>query len=262
MVYNIDEEMLSGLVFDSLLSAIEDSGIEMSEDTFSNIANAIDDALPGVIEILAMGTEDLWKTEAESIDSGWGKKYAKAIMSSIEGDKAEVYLDPDSIDKSSGKENIMFAMMVEKGVRSWSIKDALMKSDKAKISKDGVRYIVVPFPVAIPRREGQGTMQSKFGKREMTNEIYKLVKSGQSVKGMTIKAGVRDVDISGLSRYTTRQRHSQYGIFRVVTQNSKGWQYPGVSPRPVFDKVKREIDKEVSRVMTEFVTAVVKEHTN
>ena len=59
-MFNIDEEMILNTIAESL----EIAGAQTSEEQFNNIANAINEELPGVIEILAYGMMAHWKKEA------------------------------------------------------------------------------------------------------------------------------------------------------------------------------------------------------
>jgi hypothetical protein len=77
--------------------------------------------------------------------------------------------------------------------------------------------------------------------------------------GTKLKSGV---DVSGLTRYNTRQRHSQYGIFRRVSEKSTGWQHPGVAASPVFPSVLKEVDRRIQEVLAEFCKNIVKEYTS
>lgn len=243
---------------DSIIGGLEEAGSQVSESQFTEIANEINEKFPGVIEVLTYGMQEHWKAEAIGSGTGWGQKYANSILAKVTGDKGEVWIDEDLTDKNSNKPNMMFVKMIEEGQRSFSIKDALLASDKAKIGPSGIKYIVVPFPVRAPSKAGQGKMARKFGGREMTAEMHKIVKSGGKLKSGTLKTGQ---DVSGLSRYVTQQRHAQYGIFRVVSEKSKGWQHPGRGPSPVFPSVLAEVNSRVNEVISEFVKAVVQKYT-
>lgn len=176
MVFNIDPES----AIDSVVEALESAGRELSESQFVQVANRINETLPGIIDLLAQGTAEYWKSEASS-KGGWGEKYARSIKYKVSGNRAEVFVDENMKDSGSNKPLAMFAKMVEDGVKSWSIKDALLASEKAKTSSDGIKYMVIPFPVATPRKSSSGKGKSQFGGREMTAEMYKIVKSGGAV---------------------------------------------------------------------------------
>ena len=250
-IFDIDAEMAANTVAE----ALEHAGSEMSQEKFNQIVMKINEVMPGIIQYLAERTAEIWKAEAENV-GGWGTKYAKAIRYKVEGTNAEIYLDEESKDKESNKPNFLFAMMVERGVKSWSIKDALLRSKKAKVGKDGVRYIIIPFPVATPRKKGTGKQKSQFGHREMTQDMYKIVKAGGKISSGKLKGGQ---DISGLSQYNTRQLHGQYGIFRCVSEKSKGWQYPDVPKEPVYETVLNQVNMEIQKALAAFCEAVVKE---
>lgn len=252
-IFDIDTDM----VLNAVTEALEQAGSDVSEEQFNKICDAIEAGMPGVISVLTRGMAEHWKSEAKGA-GGWGSKYAPAIKYKVSGATGEVYLDESVMDKQSNKPNIMFAMMMEKGVTSWSIKDALLKSEKAKISSDGIKYIVVPFPVATPRTDSGTKMSSHFGKREMTQEIHSIVKAGGRMPaGTTLESGQ---DVGGLTKYNTRQYHDQYGFFRCVTSKSEGWQYPDVPAEPVFPAVLNEVNKMVSQLISDFLTDIVKEY--
>jgi hypothetical protein len=250
-IFDIDADQ----AMDSVIQALEDAGQQMSQEKFTQIANAIESAMPGVIQLITQTMAEEWKSQASGA-GGWGPKYAAAIKSKFSGTTGEVYLDESTTDKGSNKPNFMFAKMIEEGMKSFSIKDALLASDKAKVGKDGVKYITVPFPVATPRQASSGKSKSQFGGREMTNEIYNIVKSGGKISSAKLKSGQ---EISGLSKYNTRQLHGQYGIFRRVSEKSQGWIHPGRGASPVFPDVIKEVNNKIQEAIATFCKAVVEE---
>ena len=249
--FNIDD-----MIFESINNAMRQAEADLTEQQVHNIVNAIDGALPGLIQLLTQDTKEEWKQEAIESGTGWGEKYARAIMSKTSNKESSVYIDESVMDKT-GKKSMMFVQMIEKGVRSWSIKDALLASEKAKTGKDGIKYIVVPFQVATPRQKGQGKQLSRFGGRTMSSEVHDLVKSGgRAPKGTLSTSGQ---DISGLTRWTTEQRHELYGIFRVVSQKSTGWQYPTIGATPVFPSIIDYVNKRIQEILNDFCVSVIKE---
>jgi enoyl reductase-like protein len=251
--FNIDD-----MIFESINNAMRQAEADLTEQQVHNIVNAIDGALPGLIQLLTQDTKEEWKQEAIESGTGWGEKYARAIMSKISNKEGSVYIDESAMD-STGKKSMMFVQMIEKGVKSWSIKDALLASEKAKTGKDGIKYIIVPFPVAAPRQKGQGKPLSRFGGREMSSEVHDLVKSGgRAPKGTTDISGQ---DISGLTKWTTEQRHEQYSIFRCVSNRSVGWQYPTIGATPVFPSIIDYVNKRIQEILNDFCLAVIKEYS-
>lgn len=238
---NIDEEM----ILDVIMQNLELASIQLTEEQFYNVAEKIDESLPGVMEAIAYNSAEHWKNEARSVSTGWGERYAETIK--VEGSGTNYEVSADETNK--------FVNFVEKGVVSFDIKKGLLASEKAKIGPSGIKYIVVPFPVRTPRRKEQGKMQSRFGGREMSEEVYKIVKSGGTYSGK-LKSGQK---ITGLKKWSTKKFHSAYGMFLCVSEKSKGWIHPGVAAEPVFLKVKQEIDRQISQVLDAFCKAIVAE---
>jgi len=250
MIFDFDEEM----IFNTINNAINNA----TEEQANKIMEQIDNSIPGLLELMVLEAESVWKEEASNA-GGWGSKYAQAIQSKFSGHEGEVYLDETSKDKQSNKPNFMYAMMMEKGVKSWSIKNALLASAKAKTGKDGIKYISIPFNVSTPRKKGQGKMSSHFGGREMTSEIHSLVKSGGKAPAGTLSKSGQD--ISGLTKYTTPQFHSMYGMFRTVSSNSKGWIYPDVPAEPIFNSVLDIVNKKIQEMLNEFCQSIIKDNS-
>jgi len=252
MIFDINQD----IIMDTIMSNIENA----KEEYIQEIIERIDDSIPGVLELLLNDSTEYWKETAIGKGGGWGEIYASAIKNKGTSDGGEVYID-ESVKGKNNKPAKMFSEMVEKGVKSWSIQDALLASSKAKTSKDGIKYIVVPFPVRTPSKKGQGKVGSRFGGREMSSDVYKIVKSGGKIsKGtMLTTASGKEIDIGGLTRFQTQKFHSGYGIFRCVSKNSNGWQYPDKSPRPVFPSVVDYVNKRVAEIIEELCQAIVKE---
>lgn len=251
--FNID----AGMVLETIAQGLEDAAAQVSETQFIQIANTIEEKLPMVVEILTYGMQESWKEEARNSGTGWGPKYANAIKAKVTGNMGVVYVDESMIDKTSNKPNIFFVKMVEEGMRSFDIKTGLMASEKAKMSSDGIKYIVIPFPVRAPAKPDQGQPASHFGGREMTQEAYDLIKSGKRFSGK-LKGGQ---EVSGLTQYRTRQFHEQFGMFIAVSEKSQGWIHPGVAPNPVYQNVLAEVNKQIQKVLSAFVQSVVREYT-
>jgi len=256
MIFNIDEDM----VVNSVLGALQDAALNAPEDIFNDIVNKINETFPDVLQFIGQDISEYWQSEA--VDAGgWGTKYAQAIKYKTGINEVEIYIDEKMTDKVSRKPLFMFAMMMEKGVKSWSIKNALLASEKVKEGKDGIKYITVPFAVRTPAKASAGNMASKFGGREMTSEMYKIVQSGGKLQSGTISVRGKELSIAGLSRYTNRQFHSQYGIFRRVSENSKGWQYPDIPAEPVYPKVLNHVNEQISKIISAYCQEIVKEYS-
>ena len=262
MIFNIDENV----AFNSILSALEMSGQHLTDKAIDKVLNTIENSLPGILGAMMAETQEEWISEALESETGWGGKYAQAIKMKVEKDGGTVYLDETVIDKGSNKPAFMFAMMVEQGISSWSIKDALLKSEKAKVGPAGIKYIIVPFNVATPSAGKNGKLDRKFGGRQMDKATHDLVKNGGTAPAgttVTVKNSIRSftVDISGLSKYITPKFHSSYAMFRCVSEKSVGWIYPNKSKRPVFPSIISYVNRRIQEELTKFCEEVVKENS-
>lgn len=172
--------------------------------------------------------------------SGWGQKYADTLkVDYITGKEgtAKVYVDDKSPD-------YMFVEMVENGVTTWSIKDALLEGKAARKNKAkyGTAFVRVPFQWHTPTTKPI----SSFYAGTMPTDIYKKAKSGQ-------KIGKEYGNLAGLKKYG-KGVHSQYMTFRTVSENSKGWIYPSKPKTDVYETVK----KRVERMMEQAIISLIK----
>lgn len=163
--------------------------------------------------------------------------------------------------------------IIEDGITAYDMKQGLLNSQKAKVAKDGSRYITVPFRHGTP---GAATIPS------MPKHIYKEAKQlgysrrngglkGQSMGrsytwGGSLKSsseGQRSKILPNGQRYTWKagqfsgmvrmgkQNHSQYFTFRRISTKSdpNSWQYPGVPPRPIRAAVIENTREEVLQLI-------------
>jgi len=214
------------------------------------------DTLPGISEkisiVIAQNAQKIWQAEAMKTPTAWGGKYADAIKIDVGASGfARVYVDESSTDPRTGKPNILFVNLVEDGMKSFSIKDALLNSEKVHISAKGTRYIHVPFRWRVPVK-GQAPASGFAG--TMPKAVYDVVKGGGAKLGeYTMKSPTgKMVSLAGLQRYGGGG-HSQYLTFRTVSEKSKGWQHPGKRATPVFDKVLSKVESMIEQFLMEFL---------
>ena len=250
MIFNIDADT----AFNTVLEALEAAGQNIADDKMKEIVDVIEGTLPEVVGSLMSETYDEWCKLAVA-KKGWGTKYVQAIRTKIENNEASIYLD-ETVKPP-------FGLMMERGVKSWSIKDALLESKKVKIGPSGIPYITIPFPVHTP---GETThMNAKFGNRKMTKDMHSIVKGGGHIESgsITVQNTLRsfEVDVSGLTRFNSRKFHSQYGIFRTVSKNSKGWQYPDVPEQPIYPSVIDYVNRRIVEVLKDYCEEIIKEYS-
>ena len=149
-----------------------------------------------------------------------------------------------------------YAAALEYGTSARDMKPSLLASPKAKTSKSGGRYLIIPFRHGVPGSQGLPAMPqsiyaqarklehygaskahlgpSPWGQRTQLPVGQTRLPSGLLVGGQpgpyTWKTGL----YSGMVRAGT-PRHSQYITFRVVSSHSDpaSWWYPGFSARHI-----------------------------
>lgn len=158
--------------------------------------------------------------------------------------------------------------LIEKGQPPRDMKEAMLSSPKAKIGKDGKRYITVPFRHGTPGAVGMGTpmpahiyAQAKMLTYSRRNGVLSAFSSGQTYswggrlgassegqrshiapsdrvndqgQGYTHRTGI----YSGMVRMG-KPGQSQYLTFRRMSDNSdpRSWYFPGVQPKKIRDAV-------------------------
>lgn len=199
---------------------------------------------------------DLWRKMAIGLarHEGWGRKYAAAIQfepASKGSGRARVWADVAADDKTTRVSNAIWVGIVEKGIKSWSIRDALLASKRVKRSRDGGRYIIVPFRWRTPAGYKKS---SEVFTGTMSKDIYKIVKTGVRLKGEEYG------HMEGMQRYGG-SLHGQYFTFRVVSDKTptSAWQYPETPGTPVFEKVRAKVSGLIAATISDYIRGFVED---
>ena len=222
----------------------EDVDVSVLDEILKKTSNELPRITALISNNVITELHNYWAAMAKGA-SPWGARYAAALvrepMTGQGGGTASVELDQEH-------PGAMFANMMENGVRSWSIKDALLASSRAKTSmRTGLKYLVVPFRWRTP---GSTKATSSFS-GVMPDEIYEAAKKGQTISAAQADAA-GNPNLAGL-RKVNKPPHSGYMTFRVVTEQSTGWMYPQKAPTPVFPKVLDHARELVKEVVEQFV---------
>jgi len=213
-------------------------------------SNTFPDEISSLTNVMAEKTRDYWQQEALA-RSAWGSKYAQAIKieyASV-GGIAKVYVDGKNKDPRSNKPFALFVNMTESGVGTFDIKKGLLGSDKARMTNHGVKYIIVPFRFRVPGKQKAASGFSGV----MPKDIYQHVKSGKTYKDNGLR-GKKFANMSGLKKYDKAAGgHGQYFTFRMVTEKSEGWIYPGKAPTPVYPKVLKRVQAVIEQHLDNYI---------
>lgn len=171
----------------------------------------------------------------------------------------------------------MEAEMIEEGYGPFDMKPGLLKSPKARVDRNGNRYITIPFRHNVPEAGATGAPMPQ----NIYNQARKLdfseitgrnpwgrftylwggrigqMEQGRQVKpqvgGMTAPYQWKTSPFSGMVRMkdSATNRSGGYLTFRRVSVNSdpNAWWHPGVKPKPVTQAVIENSEEQVLRLI-------------
>jgi len=241
---------------------IFDDNAEQNARMLQSLLEAAGDKCPKHIvrmtNAILYAIQSKWASLAIDEAGGWGRRYAGTLMVDPiqeEGGEGAVYADQSSPD-------YMFVLMVENGVKSWSIKEALLASEKVRRKKTGPdigrAYIIVPFrwrtPQATTGNKAQAT--STFA-GVMPKDAHEAALRGEAITPAMAEK-LENVNLAGLKRVSDTP-HAQYFTFRMVTEDSKGWQYPAIPGVPVFEIVKGMVEDAISKGIANYIEKFAEE---
>ena len=229
MVFNISLEKLN-----DLLKLTEDIAPQVTTELLQYMG----------VQIQRVWVNELYETTSRK---GWGIKAGESVKIDVGKGTVRVYADDREVDARTGQKKILFMNIIEDGIASWSIKDALLRSNRVHISSKGTKYIHVPFRYRVPGSQKPHTYFSGV----QPQEVYNIVKGGK-----TVLKGAEHGRMAGLAKHG-REKHSQYYAFRTVSEKSQGWKYPNISPTPVYQKVLNYLDRMIPAVIENFCKAYV-----
>jgi len=166
--------------------------------------------------------------------------------------------------------------MVESGASEFDLKEGLLNSPKAKVGKEGQRYITVPFKVGAP-----GSLSENFNGGVLPAEVHRVVKAlpvdpatgksrGTVKRDLPLKfqppkvkslSGGREYEhrnsvYEGVRKSVDRVGNVGYESFRRVSDNSDplSWIHPGLEARHLAEAAlaKFDVSSELGRAIDEW----------
>ena len=227
-------------------------------------------SLPYTQEAVKAGTELVQRTWIDYI-SGHTVTYSGGIfvVRVVTGDYLRSIVNglsyPALGDKLTGEVASLspHGRIVEEGVKPFDMKQTHLSGSKVKVSKDGSKYITVPFRHQTP---GSGVLANAMPKQtyeqakrlavSRRNNILKKWWSGRSyawgdrmpreMGGQKEKPHWTTGRFTGMIKMTGKP-HTSYLTFRRLSEKSKpeAWQHPGVEARPVTQAVVENTQDEI-----------------
>lgn len=204
------------------------------------------------------------KVQGMSMDPKNRQDYLRALKFQDLGDATWlIFLDGD------------WASKLEEGFGSYSIKDVLLKSTKTvevgsraglpwvRKSKDGTKFAAVPFehkPFSGEKMAGnlgddikKILAKNRAGVEQPITEIFRDL-GGKPIQGKVATANNVGVpNLEGLTKYQfvheSGKVSSVYMTYRIVSENSPGWQHPGHKGYQLFKEAEQYVETELKNIL-------------
>jgi hypothetical protein len=211
--------------------------------------------LPNTAEAVRKGVADTWSQYVQNVSAGGGAALEyngrSFVIYSVTGTYAGgirgVY--PFMGNPLAGivaPFGVAYAGAIEKGFERFDMKPGLYASPRAKVSRKGYRYILIPI-----RRFRRGAFGLDPKEGEFTNPNYSWwnKKTAEEVFG-----SVGEARKHGVVRTSAKKSHSQWAQFICVSERTKpvgsaGWWHPGMPPRPVAHATAKQMGPHIQRLI-------------
>lgn len=169
-----------------------------------------------------------------------------------------------------------WANKLEEGFEPYNMKDTLLSSKKiiqtgsragepwVRTNKKGKKYAAVPFQFKpFSKDAGSGDLtedikslvaENKAGKEQAITKVFKDL-DGNAISGRV--ASIKDAvnpKLEGLTKYQhvadSGKVSSVYFTFRIISEDSSGWQHPGHSGYNLFKQAEEFVDREMENILT------------
>jgi hypothetical protein len=230
-----------------------------------NIAPQVEAELKAAIESVANATYAamIAKVQSMTLDPKNRADYLRALKFESLGDGSYlIYLDGDR------------AQTLEEGQGPWSIKDALLKSQKivqvgsrsgqpwVRKSKKNKKYAAVPFehhPFSGHKSGNLGEdikkilVKNRAGQEQPITKIFKDL-GGKPIHGKVAVAGKQEnPNLTSLTKYQyvhpSGKVSSIYMTYRMVSEDSPGWQHPGTKGYSLFKEAEQYVETELTNIL-------------
>jgi hypothetical protein len=238
-------------------------------EQLQRVVTGLERGITAAMEVMPILIRQEISTRAQNnLDSTY-QEYMNAVTAGYEGTTLVVELDPKS----------KLANMLELGADAFSMKEGHLKSQKAKTSAQGFKYMSIPIPQNKTGRnaktESGQAIQAKiraalerpsFGAPKLSvrpdgtlSSSEKLLTDDPDVKGLyrVRKYGTPDAYKTG-----ARPLSSQFVLFRTISNNpaAKGqWQHPGFRPLNIFQDVEAWSRSTLPDILSDIIDKAVQE---
>ena len=231
-----------------------------------NYANAIGAGFEKFVQSTPVFTKQFMERQARKKLNSTRDAYMEAIKIQLSQNVLVVTLDKDN----------WIANAVESGISGFNMKEGHLKSPKAKISKAGYRYMVIPIGKTKDGSGGntqksqdfQATVNQALSNNKFGLKRLKAMVGGKIMETQQVLSD--DVGLSGFYRYRTFENaesyHSgkkpqwQHVLFRVMSENpasKSAWDHPGIQPVHIMRDTEKFLMQNMSQMLDGFLESEI-----
>lgn len=239
---------------------------------------SLEQALRGLGKDINKLTEDIAKEAKQQVQVLAAQAHSMIVQKAqtrLRSTRTQ-YIDALSIEKiSSSEDNEIWAVTlnksagwIEDGQKAHNMIDALVNGPKAKVSKEGHKYNVIPF------KQNKPSSEMSLAQNKLANYVKQQLKdrgldktitqNGKPILGraatvnlgsgpVTPKPQWRSPLLSGITVYQREEKTANgksrikrdVMTFRVVSEKQKGsglWDHPGRAAANFFEETSKELD--------------------
>jgi len=225
--------------------------LDISFDGGPRYADSMEEATTGV-------RRDILESVGRELRERWVQMVEREVSPEIAAIYVEAISEPiiigDSVSVELNEDHHVVVRTVEHGQRSADLKESLLRSPKAKVSKEGNRYIDVPLVYKDPRMVAQ--------RRVFPSQLLPLFRAAKDPRATIIPrnadhglARLRKDPPEWKKRHNTPMNRFQGVKFRRVSDKSTSWISQTTSAHNFADRMQHvvaqvvdsAIDKELKR---------------
>jgi hypothetical protein len=236
-------------------------GLVQAFEYLENYTNAIIVGTHKFLGFLPIAIEQHMRTLAQKKLNTTAENFMDAIQVSTENNLLVVTLDSDN----------WLANAVETGADPYDMKEKHLKSPKAKMSKLGFKYMVIPIKVS-KNAKGSDTQKGQDYQQLISQALskpsFKPPKNRLGIDGSlsTMEEVVSaDPKTKGIYRIRTYESaasregggkpvNSQFIMFRVMSEkHPEKWQHPGLRPAGIFKDTEMWVNSSIGTMLQAFI---------
>lgn len=201
------------------------------------------------VRVAANTIQTTWiKTiQKSNAKEGWKPSYIKAVGIDYDG----------GLEAEVSAEKNKFVNFIENGVKRFDMKPGIINGPKSRLGKNG-RYNIIFMRKKTPGSRGANLMTvqqykevKQLSKKE-TARRYNVIGIGGDLQLKTKTVKKRQMskagDYAGLKKIGG-ENHTRYGTFRIVSEKSTGWIYPGSPKVNIYEMTGREVKPKIKEIL-------------